>query len=239
MKIKAVFFDLDDTLYDQHKPFFDAIQDVFPNLETKVSIEELYKRSRYYSDLFWPDYTLGKMSLEDVRIQRIILALRDTDFIISKEEAIQFQNRYNSALSTIKPFPETNELFTKLAQCHFQLGMITNGPGKHQLQKIINLGLLQYVPLENVLISDDIGHAKPHPEIFREASKRIDLTPDQLVYVGDSWKNDVIASIEAGWNAVWFNYRKRQPETDHQPLKVVDDLLQILSVLNHKGHLLF
>jgi HAD superfamily hydrolase (TIGR01549 family) len=227
MNIKAVFFDLDDTLYDQHKPFLDAIKEVFPNIANKISIEELYKKSRYYSDLLWKDYTLGKMSLEDVRIQRILLALKDAGFIISKDEAFQFQKQYNSALANIQAFPDAGDLFTKLTLHGLKLGIITNGPGHHQFQKIKNLGLLEHIPMENVLISDDVGHAKPHPKIFEEACKKGGWSPNELLYVGDSWGNDVAASIEAGWNAIWFNYRRRQPETNHQPLKVVDSLLKI------------
>lgn len=50
--MKAVLFDVDDTLYDQVIPFQKAYEELFKG-SFELSIEELYKRSRYYSDEVW------------------------------------------------------------------------------------------------------------------------------------------------------------------------------------------
>lgn len=47
--MKAILFDVDDTLYDQVVPFQKAYEDLFEG-RYDLKVEELYKRSRYYSD---------------------------------------------------------------------------------------------------------------------------------------------------------------------------------------------
>ena len=61
--MKAVLFDVDDTLYDQVIPFQKAYEELFKG-SFELSIEELYKRSRYYSDEVFEATQRGEMSME-------------------------------------------------------------------------------------------------------------------------------------------------------------------------------
>jgi FMN phosphatase YigB (HAD superfamily) len=51
MAIKAIFFDLDDTLHDSQKPFADAFKVIFPAHFENTSIDPVYKRFRDFSDI--------------------------------------------------------------------------------------------------------------------------------------------------------------------------------------------
>ncbi|MDQ0338627.1 FMN phosphatase YigB (HAD superfamily) [Caldalkalibacillus uzonensis] len=110
--------------------------------------------------------------------------------------------------------------------------MITNGPGAHQRKKMNILGLTPFFHPRLILVSDEVGVAKPDPGIFEQAQNRVGYPPDQLLYVGDSWTNDVMAPIRAGWHTVWFNHRKKKAESHHKPLLEVARLDSILPLFN-------
>ncbi|WP_141432721.1 HAD family hydrolase [Bacillus sp. 03113] len=232
MKIKAIFFDLDDTLHDHQKPFSDSFQQIFPSFPKEFSIESVCKTFRHTSDLLWENYIRKELTLEELRIQRIIQALKSYDFTISREAAQIFQLQYEKALTSIELFPEAPQILTKLSQMGFELGVITNGPTQHQSNKIQALGLTRYISSDRIFISDQIGIAKPDPNIFHEAAKKFSFSPENFLYIGDSWANDVVGANQAGWHAIWFNHRKRQPESHHKPLREIQVLSSMIEVLD-------
>lgn len=238
MTIKGIFFDLDDTLHDHLSPFSNAIKATFTNELNSVNIELLYKGFRHFSDVLWKTYSANKLTLEELRIQRIIKALESFHFAISREKAIVFQKDYENMSNKLRLFTEVPETITRLEQKGLLIGIITNGPVQHQLNKIKKLGLDKLVTRQNIFISDAVGIAKPNPEIFTYVGEKVCILPNELVYVGDTWANDVVAPIEAGWHSIWFNHRNRTPETNHKPNAVAEDVeslnLSINKLLSEK-----
>jgi putative hydrolase of the HAD superfamily len=55
------------------------------------------------------------------------------------------------------------------------------------------------------VISEELGSAKPEPEIFREALRRASVASHEAVFVGDSQEFDVAGARGAGMSAVWHN----------------------------------
>lgn len=68
-----------------------------------------------------------------------------------------------------------------------------------------------------IFISDAVGLAKPDPAIFAHVNRVTGTTPENSLYVGDTWANDVVGALTAGWKVCWYNPRGRQPGTDHAP----------------------
>jgi putative hydrolase of the HAD superfamily len=157
-----------------------------------------------------------------------MLALKRMDISIDSEMARLFQKQYEYNQSQLKMFPEVPNLLNELNKKGIIIGMITNGPVEHQHSKISSLGLKNHIPIDLIFVSDGVGVAKPNPDIFHHVRKKINLLPHELLYVGDSWENDIAGSSEAGWQSLWFNHRKREPETNHKPLAVIHNLSNIL-----------
>lgn len=63
------------------------------------------------------------------------------------------------------------------------------------------LGINQH--FNSVVISQDCGWRKPHPKIFSDALKRLDVKPAEVVFVGDSPKEDIKGALEAGLKTVF------------------------------------
>ncbi len=66
------------------------------------------------------------------------------------------------------------------------------------------------------LLSAEIGALKPEPAAFEAVERRLGLFPGNLAMVGDSWTDDVLGALEAGWTAIWVN-REAKPRPPHHP----------------------
>lgn len=218
--VKAVFFDLDDTIYDQLKPFqLAVVQCKVPLATDKVT--ELFKRVRYYSDVLWKVYTKGEIDLELVRVERVRCAFKDFGISLSSVQAKEIQDCYENEQKRIHAFPGVLSMIQDLMVSKPVVGIITNGPVNHQMNKIKALKIDQIIPLDNLFISDGIGITKPDKRVFEYVQKRINVDPDKCCYIGDTWENDIVPSIEAGWRCIWFNHRNREPESNHIPNETI------------------
>ncbi|MDQ0229385.1 HAD family hydrolase [Metabacillus malikii] len=217
---EAIFFDLDDTIYDQQIPFQSAID--YGNIDiNNTDYQLLYKRVRFHSDKLWKDYTAGTIDLDTVRIRRLIDAFQEFGATLTVAKAIEIQERYEYEQKTIKPFSKVISIINELQQQNKIVGLITNGPVEHQTSKIKALQLDRIIPSELIFISDGIGITKPDPRIFHYVQDQVKKNPENCYYIGDTWENDIEAALNAGWNAIWYNFRNRQPQSSHKPNKII------------------
>jgi putative hydrolase of the HAD superfamily len=217
---EAVFFDLDDTLYDQLSPFQLALDHCHIDL-ANIKVGELFKKVRYFSDVLWKVYTRGEISLELLRIERVRCAFNDFGLSISTQLAREVQDRYEFEQQQIIPFPEVISIIKDLQSRKSIVGILTNGPVQHQMNKIKALKIDQIIPLERIFISDGIGIAKPDKRVFEYVQRQVNIESNKCCYIGDTWENDVVPPIEAGWNSIWFNHREREPQSNHIPLETI------------------
>ena len=200
---KAVFFDLDDTLYDQLEPFRAAL-DVFGAGTARIPADELYRRFRRHSDALWEPYRAGRLSLEAMRVERIRRALADFGFEAEEGDCRRFQEAYQEGQYRIRLLPGAEDCLAELADAGCLLGVVTNGPGSHQARKLEALGIGTYIPRERWFISGEIGLAKPDPAMFAHVNRATGTRPECCALVGDSPENDVVGAARAGWRAVRF-----------------------------------
>ncbi len=115
-----------------------------------------------------------------------------------------------------KPFAGVRTLLTAVKGRNVQLGIISNGyDGKEQRKRIECSGLAPF--FAEIIISGDVGYAKPSSDIFRLALKRLALPADKTVYIGDLEKYDIKGANAAGMQTILL-CRNRNPvssEADH------------------------
>ncbi|UHA59698.1 HAD family hydrolase [Metabacillus litoralis] len=226
---EAIFFDLDDTLYDSLLPFQNALEYYQVGLP-RSNAEEFYKKVRHYSDLLWKEHVKGELSLEELRIQRLTRSFLDYQLSITDDQALAIQERYEQEQQQIKPFETVHLLLKQLVETKPLVGIITNGPVNHQMNKLKALKIDQFIPIEHIFISDGIGMAKPDNRVFEHVHTKMNIDPGKCLYIGDTWENDIVPPIEVGWKCIWFNHRNRQPQTKHVPNEII---------MNEKEFLLF
>ena len=230
--MKAIMFDVDDTLYDQVVPFKKAVEKNF--LNNNVDVEKLYQMSRKLSDEVFELTESGEMSLEEMHIYRIQEACKHFGMLISIEDAINFQNDYQNNQKEIELLSDIQDSFDFLLDNNITMGIITNGPKEHQKNKIKQLGLERWIPRENIFISSEVGIAKPDIRIFELVQKKLNLVPNTTYYVGDSFDNDILGASNAGWNTVWSNRKnKKNPNSNIHPTFIINEKNSLLKILNN------
>jgi putative hydrolase of the HAD superfamily len=227
----TIIFDVDDTLYDQLQPFKKAFEMTFTHV-TNIPIEKLYISSRKHSDSLFDQSEAGIITLLELQTYRIMAACEEFGVPITYNEAIKFQNIYEQEQQKITLFPEIEKLLELLSKKNKQLGVLTNGTYQHQFMKINQLELSRWIPEENIFISEAIGNAKPAPQAFQIVERKLKLTKEKTVYIGDSFENDVIGAKQVEWNSIWMNHRKKiHPISSYYPDKIANtpkDLLDLI-----------
>lgn len=226
--LKAILFDIDDTLYDLSIPFKEAFREFFPG--EKMDLEGAFLASRKYSDLIYDRSLSGEISMAEMCIYRLGNAFRDYGKIIDGPTALQFQSVYEKRQHEIRMTEEMERMLEELSR-KMTLGIITNGPSEHQRDKVRALGVERWIPMERIWISGDLGVGKPHKEIFEAARKKLGLKPEELCFVGDAYGHDILGAKGAGWKAVWFNHRGHQATGEVMPDYEVRSEQELIALL--------
>ncbi|MGC6769925.1 HAD family hydrolase [Enterococcus sp. LJL128] len=207
--MNTIVFDVDDTVYDQQQPFRAAIKKIFPAFPCE-KMHELYIRFRHHSDVTFEKSITGEWTLAYMRFFRLDESMKDLGYP-STTEAVssRFQEAYEDELDNICMHPEVKKVFDYLSEKQIPLGIITNGPTDHQYKKVKQLQLENWVPSDNIIISQSTGYQKPDKEIFQLAAKQFRMEPETTLYIGDSFENDVVGAHNGGWQSLWFNHRLR------------------------------
>ncbi len=221
--MKAVLFDIDDTLYDQVLPFEDAYRTVFGNAYD-ISCQDLFVASRKHSDAVFEQSQNNEITMEDMYIYRISNAFKDFGITITRQQALDFQSLYGAGQKNIKVPGVIQKTLRLLKQHDLRLGVITNGPSDHQRLKAKSLNLGDWIRDEDIFVSGDYPFSKPDIRIFEQAERVLMMDKEDIWYVGDSYSNDVVGAKQAGWNCIWFNRRGHdQTNPDIKPDYIVED----------------
>lgn len=126
----------------------------------------------------------------------------------------------------LRPYPEAPEVLESLRSEGYRLGIVSNWSWSLR-DRVRSAGLEGYLDL--VWGSAYAGCNKPHPCIFEQALEQMALEPGRTLYVGDSYRHDVLGARRAGLAAVLVDRRDGAAPRD---CPVIPDLRGILSLLD-------
>ena len=127
--------------------------------------------------------------------------------------------------------PVAREVLAEIGRTR-SLALVSNfdyAPYVHDLMVRLELEPL----FDTILVSDAVGVKKPHPGIFEQALQRLDLSPEQVIHVGDS-QEDVEGALGAGIRPVWIdrNRRGRWQAPADLPVRRISGLPELLELLD-------
>lgn len=205
MEIRAVLFDLDNTLFD-HQASARAGVDVFlRQLGTEPSdgLASLWFEIEQvnYERFLSKELTFNEQRRERLRqfLPHSGLAVPSTDTRLDELFAIYLEE-YEHAWTA---FPDAAPALASLRACGLPVGVITNGNHDQQTAKINRIGLEPL--LDRVFSSDLTSHAKPAPEAFMQPCLSMQVSPSQTLYVGDNYRVDIEGARNAGLQAIHLN----------------------------------
>lgn len=129
------------------------MQEVFPE-DKDLDLEGAFLASRRYSDSVYAR-RYGEMSMEEMYIYRFKNAFLDYGKKIDALKALEFQAIYEEKQHEIKMTDAMRQLMQNLKE-KVTLGIITNGPTRHQWDKVNALGVMEWIPVGYVFISEHL-----------------------------------------------------------------------------------
>ena len=125
-------------------------------------------------------------------------------------------------------FPETREVLTELRARKYKLGVISNFDSR-VYSVMRELGIQDF--FQSVTISSEAGYAKPSPQIFAVAAKSLQLAPQNILLVGDSLPDDVLAGAQAGMQSILIDRSNRYPTVEVRRILDLRDVLSLVDSL--------
>lgn len=213
--IRAVLFDLDDTLFDHAgcaREALTAVQNCHESLRA-MSFDALERTHAALLEQLHTDVMLGRVPLDEARRQRFVRLLAACGDETAGETAGHLAATYRDTYRDVRrALPGAAGVLAAVRQREARVGIVSNNLLEEQLDKLRTCGLDSLV--DALVVSEDVGISKPDPGIFRVALDRLGIAPAEAVMVGDSWSADVLGARAAGIRAVWFNPGRVAPP-DH------------------------
>lgn len=183
--MKAVIFDLDDTLYGEKeyvRSGYDKIAKLFPQIkDSEVKLWKLFVERKDVIDEFLKEEGLY------------------TDQ--NKERCLHV---YRFQRPDIHLYPGVQEMLLQLKKS-FKIGLISDGRPEGQNAKIDALGIRDL--FDAIIITDELGgieFRKPNDIAFRIMADQFDVTFNEMCYVGDNVSKDFIAPEKLNMRSIWF-----------------------------------
>jgi len=237
--IRGIFFDLDETLVDDDRCMRVAVAQTCTKLARRYlridpgQLEATYLR---VADEWWTGSgsvpRASSSATSDgkaIRVEVWSKALAACD-LPTQHLAIEAADLYSQERrASYCLFPDVDEVLHLLCQT-FVLGVITNGAGDTQREKLRVTGIADYMDV--FIVSGDVGVGKPEPGIFIKALESAQVMPREAIYVGDSLTWDIAGAKSAGMHGVWMN-RKRvsKPRDATQPDIEITSLRDLIPML--------
>jgi 2-haloacid dehalogenase len=132
-----------------------------------------------------------------------------------------------SDLACRDPYPDTLQALREIRQ-RWRTAVLSNADDNFLIPNLKHLGL----EFEVVLSSEEARDYKPHPGLFLEVLRRLNVTPQETVYVGDKQLEDVQGAGEVGMNAIWINRSDDPPDPEYpKPAYQIGSLLELPALL--------
>lgn len=139
---------------------------------------------------------------------------------------------YKELMKLRKVYPDTKPTLTALQNWNIKMGIISNTTTPVFMKDFErkSLGLDSY--FDFTIYSSEFPFRKPHPSIFKLALERLDLPPEDTLYVGDNLTADVGGSMGVGMRCAWLNREGLANDKGIQPDYEIRSLEEILALEN-------
>ena len=232
MKIyRGVLLDADNTLFDYDRAEAEALEETFAHAIPDVPRREAAEAYRGINARYWKLFEQGSVTAEGLQSGRWTDLFRQLGRTGDPSAAAA---TYVARLSTKAHFlPGAPDFVRELAQ-RASVCLVTNGLSRVQRGRLAHSGIAGHFTA--VLISEELGFAKPDPRFFLAAGSALNLPASQLLCVGDSPAADIAGARGAGIDACWFSPSGAPwPGPGDPPEYVVRRLSDVLHLVNVAG----
>ncbi len=218
-----VLFDADDTLF--HFDAFSGLKFIFLKYGIEFTLDD-YLEYQAINKPLWVHYQNGNIAASELQVRRF-----DQWANRLKVDPEVLNNSFLAAMADIcTPLDGAISLLDTLKP-HAKLGIITNGFTLLQQARLEKTGLKDYFQL--IVVSEEVGVAKPHPAIFDYALTNMgNPEPSRVLMVGDNPDSDILGGLNAGLDTCWLNMGNKPLPPGITPKFAVSSLHELKSILS-------
>ncbi|MEU1432881.1 HAD family hydrolase [Streptomyces sp. NPDC005786] len=227
MPIRAVLWDIDDTIFDYSGADRVGMR---KHLETEglpegyASLEQALDAWKAITDVQWARFAAGEVDFQGQRRERVRSFLGRW---LSDGEADSWFGRHAGHYEAAwELFPDTVPVLDRLAD-GYRHAVLSNSSIHNQDRKLRKLGVRDR--FEVVLCAVELGVSKPDAGAFLAACEALDLPPGEIAYVGDEPDIDAAGAVAAGLAGVWLDRRGRGGRPELARITALDQLPGLLS----------
>lgn len=223
MKFRAVFLDIDDTLFDFRKSSFEALVTAFAEIGVSFTEADM-PHYEVYNNRMWEMFERGEIEKEHIYEERFRLYFAERGI---EADTAAFNRKYLYELAEgVNFMPHCAELL-RVLHGRVKVFILTNGDTYAQERRIEKSGFAPY--FDGVFISEQLGCKKPEKAFY---DKVFPLIGEEYrgctLMVGDSLSSDMQGGRNAGIPTCFYGKREK---ADARCDYVIEDLLELPPLL--------
>ena len=228
--IRAVIFDLDDTLYEYGPLDKEAWGKV-----RELACGELGISVAVYEEAYSYGRRETKRQLENVAAShnRLLYCQKTLEYLGVNPVPLSlrmYETYWGFFLDNLSLYAGARDLLEALHEKYIRVGVCTDLLAHIQHRKLRRLGMMDDV--DCLVTSEEAGVEKPAPGIFKLCLEKLRLPAEVVCFVGDNLERDVKGAMAAGLQAVWFHPGVSQEETAQDGIKAVSDYKELYELLS-------
>ena len=219
--VKAIFFDLTDTLqnFDWPKQWPLLLEIIKKETKREINEDELKK---YYQQTY-EFYRLGKIKND---FEFFDLLFRQLSLNVTSAQIKKIIPKHLDMRKNFTWLPEDYEKILIELRKHFKLAIVSSGVwpwGDYDYEKIFGFKMKKHFDL--IVNSYKEGYLKDSGKLFEIAFKKLSLKPNQVAYVGDNYEKDILLAKKFGMKTVFLN-KKNENLKGNITITKLSDLLE-------------
>lgn len=203
MTIKAVLFDMGNTLIKYDNEPEEIFQKVLDSMGINRSIEEmkeaLSKTEQEFKSLHL-QHLFGEIPSNEYWNKWNSTVLKHLNIHQNETLGRRVQDRWFDHLDW-EAYPHAKEILLRLSQMGLKTGLVTTAC-EEEIDLILRGANLQRDCFDVIVGADTIREVKPHPNVFRYALGKLEVRPEEALFVGDSIDADYKAAESVGIKAI-------------------------------------
>lgn len=194
MDIQAVAFDVDGTFYSNATMYLKSIPFFLSHPVFLIRYYQIRQEIRKIRPI--ENFTLLQAELlaDYMKITRDRARAHIDNFLYNQWEPI---------LKTVPLFPHLKELLSNLRKAGLKLAVVSDLPVERKIKYLGLDGIW-----DTAFSSEDTGYLKPNPEPFLRICKDLNMKPQQIIYVGNSYSSDILGAKNIGMKAAHIATKK-------------------------------
>jgi len=226
VKYRWLLLDADGTLFDYDRAEAVALARTFEAFGHPFQAEHA-TTYRQINAQIWLDYERGQISAERLRVQRFELLAETTG---ARFDASTFSDRYLAHLAECSYLMENAEDMVRRLHGRVSMVILTNGLREVQRRRLAGSSIEPFVT--DIVVSGEVGAAKPAPEIFDAAFEVMDHPEKKdVLMVGDGLTADIAGGQAYGIDTCWFNPQGKPSRLKIEPDYEIRSLTELLDIV--------